>query len=317
MQEYNLTKAKELNGEENVNKPSGILIIDEKDFRAGMKEEAKKTPKKSIQEWLQGIKRKIPPAGNFRATTGLATIIKDKSKTLGSMATVLSHELSHAAVARKINLIVEKTNDWYETKQVVTAVGLEIIENNTLKGEGLEQGMAYWNQMDFYEQYLSNILPEDNAERTKDAQIELEKVNQEAGKLFYPITEDVLKSHMLYISDSAKVKRLFEHYFIDINAIRNIRLMQELASVIGYVSSKNEGKLNHAGNYKKEGRNILEKDRFSGKTTSIEIIRKVFGNEQAEFMLNIDQNSFTARTNKQIIEAMQMVRDKQQELVLE
>lgn len=171
---------------------------------------------------------------------------------------------------------------------------------------GLENGLAYMDKADLYHlSSLQGIFPAEVHRRKELAANDTIASDyiRSIPSIYGAISRGDIEAFVSVVENARGQRIQFDSI-----PIRNYRFIQEVCRTLGFVLSA--GKAGSNGAYTQIGRDILDRDRYTGHTDGLKMIVHVFGRDRARQIFRVDDQY------NHLDEAMQAVRETQRDFDL-
>jgi hypothetical protein len=238
--------------------------------------------------------------GNFVAFTNVTQVFVSPQDFFGTLNRI-PHEQSHAGVSREVDYPFPDNED---LSKAVIVGGLGFIEDHKEKGEGMEEGMVLWDQVNFFHTYMSKMYPAAYS-RARNLLIPSRRM---IGQSPYAVIKDYqsnvdpslygrIHENIEHIIPFLSFPRLAERIPI-LKAIGEPEL-QTPGMIKEYLFGRKLGELvgrNASGTYDasmdtdtaiKAGRDILDRDRYLRTGDARQQVIRVLGDDKAQKVFSL------------------------------
>lgn len=279
--------------------------------------------------------------GFYNPNSGLVVVnIPPENRDFLATALTQAHEISHATAVQQLRIQWKKDDSGKIKERTTTVVGLtrssdveklahpknDVYPNSTIRlitdekklsrrfMDGLENGLAVMDSVDVYTQVLKDVFPEE----AMDHEVQATKGNIESllrrsdNTPFGPIDRKVIPAFLeIQTHKIPFLRKVIQSARLNDQQLRNFIFITEVCRTLGHQVLTDTNELDFTNEQMiQTGRNILERDRYTGSTSGLKKLVKVFGLEKSKALFKADDRE------EGLYEAMAAVRARQRELGL-
>lgn len=228
--------------------------------------------------------KKLQASAHFHQPTGLCIVWpNEKGTDIYDSYASIAHELSHGSTKRESRYSFPKDKAT-EKYQEVQTLGLGIVGGNFKSlGVGIEEGMAYFDQVDFSNQYLSNMYPAEYNKRKNWIKALKRDVLEIDQKIYGKLTPEILVPFIR--AEGLKVDFLkgIRVPVLQIKALKEFMLTRKLCEIVGRKASPVTTNI-PSDEAIKRGREILDKERYTRTGDAHREVFKILGGKNTKYL---------------------------------
>jgi hypothetical protein len=238
-------------------------------------------------------------AGYFEPYSGLCVVYpNEKGDDIFDSYSVIAHELSHGTVMgeARFNFPQDKT----QTLQSSYAMGMDIPGGNFIAlGKGIEEGMVFFDQAEFFEQELDKIDPKEFDRRRQWAETagksvlsdDLAKIDQ---RLYGVITPKLIMPFINVIKPGIRILDKLKVPHLEVQALREYLFARKLCEVFGRRMQPPIGMVT-TEDVIKRGRDLLDKERYTKTGEAHRVIVGIIGGKNAKELFALEDHADAAK----------------------
>lgn len=195
---------------------------------------------------------------------------------------VIPHELAHSSVRREVRLYFSE-----KPLESAYAQGMEVVGGQRKKASGIEEGMTYMDEVDFFNTYLKEKYPQKYEKRREWSGSD--RLKEEVGKidqtLYGLLTPDILTPFVAAVGPNLKLlgKSLQGPLINTKLAVKEFLFARKLCEIVGRNAANSENAVDvDTEEAISRGRDILDRDRFLRTGDAHRAIVKALGGKNAK-----------------------------------